>query len=189
MPDVAEDFEQCFLSLDADAFGDPKRQLLYCRQHVVEDSLRSWGDVDEHPSPVVTIVAAHDVVLAFEIVEQGGHGATGDVHARGDFAGQHGMTLAFDDRERVQRGVREPVTTTHRADRAFDERADNLEFPGTTARQPACARELALECNGLGRPARRQGQASTTISMRGGAVTPAFAIASFNPGSAANASA
>ena len=82
VPDVAEDFEQCFLSLDADAFGDPKRQLLYCRQHVVEDSLRSWGDVDEHPSPVVTIVAAHDVVLAFEIVEQGGHGATGDVHAR-----------------------------------------------------------------------------------------------------------
>jgi hypothetical protein len=66
------------------------------------------------------------------------------------------LAFAFDDRERVQRRVRQAVPAADGTDRGLDEIADNLEFPGAAAGQPTCARELALERDGLGRPARRQ---------------------------------
>jgi hypothetical protein len=66
------------------------------------------------------------------------------------------LTLAFDDRERVQRRVRKAVPATDGSDRGLDEIADNFELSGAAAGKPTCARELAFECDGLGRPARRQ---------------------------------
>jgi hypothetical protein len=52
--------------------------------------------------------------------------------------------------------MREAVAAADGTDRGLDEIADNFEFPGAAAGQPTCARELAFECDGLGRPARRQ---------------------------------
>jgi hypothetical protein len=66
------------------------------------------------------------------------------------------LAFAFDDRERVQRRVRQAVAATDGTDRGLDEVADDFEFPGATAGEPTCTRELAFECDGLGRPARRQ---------------------------------
>ena len=131
--------------------------LLDGGQRLVERRLRGRGDVDEHASPVVAVAAAHDVALAFEVVEQRRDGAARDVHARGDLTRQHRLAFALDHRERVQRRMGQPVTATDRADRGLDERADDLEFPGAAGGEPPCARELAFECDGLGRPARRQG--------------------------------
>jgi len=66
------------------------------------------------------------------------------------------LAFAFDDRERVQRRVRQAVPAADGTDRGLDEAADDFEFPGATAGEPTCTRELAFECDGLGRPARRQ---------------------------------
>jgi hypothetical protein len=66
------------------------------------------------------------------------------------------LAFTLDDRERIHCRVREAVPATDRTDRCLDEIADDFEFPGAAAGQPTCARELAFECGGLGRPARRQ---------------------------------
>jgi hypothetical protein len=52
--------------------------------------------------------------------------------------------------------MREAVPAADGTDRGLDEIADNFEFPGAAAGQPTCARELAFERDGLGRPERRQ---------------------------------
>jgi hypothetical protein len=52
--------------------------------------------------------------------------------------------------------MRQAVSATDGTDRVLDEIADDFEFPGAAAGQPPSARELAFECDGLGRPARRQ---------------------------------
>jgi len=52
--------------------------------------------------------------------------------------------------------VRQAVPAADRTDRGLDEIADDFEFPGATAGEPTCTRELAFERDGLGRPARRQ---------------------------------
>jgi hypothetical protein len=66
------------------------------------------------------------------------------------------LAFTFDDGERVQRRVREAVAATDSTDGGLDEIADDFELTGAAAGQPTCARELAFECGGLGRPARRQ---------------------------------
>jgi hypothetical protein len=66
------------------------------------------------------------------------------------------LAFTLDDRERIHCRVRETVPATDRTDRCFDEIADDFEFPGAAAGQPTGARELAFECGGLRRPARRQ---------------------------------
>jgi hypothetical protein len=66
------------------------------------------------------------------------------------------LAFAFDDRECVQRRVRQAVAAADTTDRGLDGIADNLELPGAARGEPARARELAFECDGLGRPARSQ---------------------------------
>lgn len=105
LADLVEDVEQHLLALGADAIDELAGDLLDRGQYFVEECLRGWRDVNEYPATVAGIAAARDVVLPLEVVEQRGDGAAGDVHACCDFAGQHGLAFAFDDRERVQRGV------------------------------------------------------------------------------------
>ena len=131
--DLIENVEEQLLALGADAGDEQAGDLLDRGKHLVQDYLRGRGDVHEDSATVVAVVAAHDVVLAFEIVEQRGDGAARDVHSRGDFAGEHGLAFTLDDRERIHCRVREAVPATDRTDGCLDEIADDFEFPGAAA--------------------------------------------------------
>jgi hypothetical protein len=52
--------------------------------------------------------------------------------------------------------MRKAIPATNGTDGRLDEIADDFELPGAAAGEPTSARELAFECDGLGRPARRQ---------------------------------
>ena len=105
-------------------------------EHLVEHGLRVGGDVNEDAAAVVRVGDAFDVAAAFEGVEDARHRPRGDVHPGADLAGGKGTARAFDDGERVERGVGQTVTAGDGGDEGLGVPADDLELADGARGEP-----------------------------------------------------
>jgi len=100
--------------------------LLDFWEHPVQHVGGRGGDVDQDAAAVSCVGEAPDETVAFECVEHAGHRPAGDVHPCADFAYRYGPTVAFDDGQGVEGGVRQPVAAGHAGDEGFGVGADHL---------------------------------------------------------------
>jgi hypothetical protein len=89
------------------------------------------------------------------------------VHASADLAGGERPSVPLDDCERVERGMRQSVTTRDVGDERFDSSADDLELAERSAGEPRCSRILTFERVGF-EGARRGGARFTDATLLAG---------------------
>lgn len=170
-------------------------------EQLVDDRLGGGGDVDEQLATVSGMGEASDQASLLEVVEQRRHRARGDEEPLGDHGRLERFAGALDDREDLTSAWRELVLVECLAVVQRHEQVGRaVDIGEALGGEGARARILVLEVvaypnQGFGDARRlRRGQcapsspeALTTISMRGGALTVARAIASFSSGSPTNA--